>query len=380
MFSLYIHIPFCERKCIYCDFYSIENLSPLDEFLGALHGEIDRYARYGEGVTFQTIFFGGGTPSLLLPAQVDQILRHLRQVFVVEDDAEVTLETNPGTVDAEKLRGFRDAGVNRLSIGVQSFHQDELNFLGRIHDADQAERCVWLARDAGFGNINSDLIYSIPGQSLERWHETLSRALKLAPEHLSAYSLIVEDNTPLARMVRAKQVSPNPPDAEADLYELTMATMLENGYEHYEVSNYAREGYRSRHNWNYWQHGNYLGFGPSAHSFWTDKTSAIARRWWNVASVSGYNKRLMQGEFPRVSEESLSVDALMTERLFLGLRSCGLNLREFRKEFGGGLLDKHQSLIEEFVDRSIVIIDGDLLRLTSKGFLVCDEVCVRLLS
>jgi len=204
--------------------------------------------------------------------------------------------------------------------------------------------------------------------------------LKLAPEHLSAYSLIVEDNTPLARMVRAKQVSPNPPDAEADLYELTMATMLENGYEHYEVSNYAREGYRSRHNWNYWQHGNYLGFGPSAHSFWTDKTSAIARRWWNVASVSGYNKRLMQGEFPRVSEESLSVDALMTERLFLGLRSCGLNLREFRKEFGGGLLDKHQSLIEEFVDRSIVIIDGDLLRLTSKGFLVCDEVCVRLLS
>jgi len=376
--SLYIHIPFCERKCIYCDFYSIEGVSAFDGFLKALHREIEMYDRYAEGVDFRTIFFGGGTPSLLSPEEVAAILSRVRSTFSVSADAEITLETNPGTVDRDKLRGFRNAGVNRLSIGIQSFHEDELAFLGRIHDASQAEQCVHMARAAGFENVSLDLIYSLPGQSLDRWASTLKRAIALNPDHLSAYGLIVEDNTPLARMVRTKQVSPNPLDAEADLFEFTMATMQEHRYEHYEVSNYARDGRRSRHNLNYWHHGNYLGFGPSAHSFWMSHGLSEGKRWWNAASVSTYIGKLDRGEMPVASQEHLSSETMQTERLFLGLRSDGLDLRKFRDEFGG-MLDRHRPLIDELVKAEIATILGDSLHLTAKGYLVCDEVCARLM-
>ncbi len=378
MSSLYLHIPFCERKCIYCDFYSVEGLSPLSDFLSALHLEIERYARFGMGVKFNTVFFGGGTPSLLSPEQVGGILEHLHRLFDIEPDAEVTLETNPGTVDFPKLKGFKNAGVNRLSVGVQSFHDDELKFLGRIHDAEQAVECFSHARKAGFENMSLDLIYSLPGQSLARWADTLTRALALCPNHLSAYGLIVEDNTVLARLVRTKQVSPNPPETEAALFEFTMAAMLQHGYEHYEVSNYAREGCRSLHNLNYWHHGNYLGFGPSAHSFWGATHGKRGRRWWNVSSVSSYVKRIVEGELPVASEEVLSDDALITERVFLGLRSDGLDMRAFREEFGGMLLDRHQLLIRDFVDNGVASIVGDFLRLTPRGYLLCDEVSARL--
>jgi len=380
MSSLYLHIPFCERKCIYCDFYSIEGLASMDAFLDALHLEIGRYADVGSGMKFNTIFFGGGTPSLLNPEQVSAILDCLHHAFDIAPDAEVTLETNPGTVDLPKLSGFRKAGINRLSVGIQSFHEDELLFLGRIHDAAQAKECILLARKAGFENVSIDMIYSLPGQSLERWEANLNQALALSPDHLSAYGLIVEDKTPLAKLVRAKQVSPNPPESEAALFEFTMKRMNENGYEHYEVSNYARPGYRSIHNLNYWRHGSYLGFGPSAHSFWGSPRSQLGRRWWNVASVTAYVNRIREGELPIASQEMLSDDALMTERVFLGLRSDGLDMQAFRKEFGGTLLDKHSRLIEGFVESDLACIEGEVLRVTSKGYLLCDEMSARLVS
>ncbi len=377
--SLYLHIPFCEKKCLYCDFYSIENFSPMDDFLKSLHKEIDLYASYGSGVTFETIFLGGGTPSLLTPSQLESILTHLHSVFVIEPDAEITVETNPGTVTDEKLRTYKSLGVNRLSIGVQSFHNDELQFLSRIHDSNQAIRCVELARAAGFENLSVDLIFSLPGQSLARWQSNLNQAVALNTEHISAYSLIVEDNTPLARLVASKQVSPNPLETEAGMYEFTMGFLADRGFEHYEVSNYAKPGFRSRHNYNYWNHENYLSFGPSAHSFWKPAGASSGRRWWNIASISHYCERLLEGTLPLVSEEIVQTKELMNERVFLGLRSDGLDLEQFEREFGVALTHNHGPTIQQLVNEDYATLEDHRIQLTPKGFLLCDEISGRLL-
>lgn len=377
--SLYIHIPFCEKKCLYCDFYSIENQSPMEDFLSALHGEIDLYGSFGEGSTFQTVFFGGGTPSLLTPRQLESILSHLRAVFRIDYEAEVTVETNPGTVTREKLQAYRSLGVNRLSIGIQSFHDDELRFLSRIHNAHQSVQCVDFARQAGFGNIGIDLIFSLPGQSPALWQDNLTRSIALQPEHISAYSLIVEDNTPLARLVASKQVSPNPLDEEAALYELTMDVLIERGYEHYEVSNYAMPGFRSRHNYNYWNHENYLGFGPSAHSFWKQEGTLSGRRWWNSASVSAYCRKLFDRKPPLGSQEFVKAKELMNERVFLGLRSDGLDLSELEKKYHVPWSDSQREVIQHLINEKYAALEDHRLRLTSKGYLVCDEISERLL-
>ncbi|HCV43664.1 MAG TPA: coproporphyrinogen III oxidase [Bacteroidetes bacterium] len=377
--SLYVHIPFCEKKCLYCDFYSIENRSSMVDFLSALHREIEMYRSLGDGVTFETVFFGGGTPSLLSPEQLGSLLSHLHEVYKIGSDAEITVETNPGTVTTEKLRAYRLLGVNRLSIGIQSFHEDELKFLSRIHDANQALQCVRLARAAGFENLSIDLIFSIPGQTLARWKSNLNQALSLAPQHISAYSLIVEENTPLARLVASKQVSPNPVEEEAEMYEFTMKFLGSHGFEHYEVSNYARPGFRSRHNYNYWTHENYLGFGPSAHSFWKQQEAGFGKRWWNIANLSHYCERLLGNQLPLTSQEFVKARELMNERVFLGLRSDGLDLTRFEREFGVLLSDTHESTINQLINEEYAAIEDRRLRLTPKGFLLCDEISERLL-
>jgi len=377
--SLYLHIPFCERKCLYCDFYSIESLAPMEEFLAGLAVEIQSYAPRGEGTRFDTVFFGGGTPSLLTPGQLGSILSRLRSTYTIATDAEITLETNPGTVTPEKLAAFRSMGVNRLSIGIQSFRDDELQFLGRIHDSSQAVEAVRLARGAGFDNVSIDLIYSLPGQTPDRWMYTLERGLALDPQHISAYSLIVEDNTPLARMVRARQVSPNPVEAEAALFELTMRILEENGFEHYEVSNYAKPGARSRHNYSYWSHVNYLGFGPSAHSFWRSDDGRSGERWANVANVSTYSRRLRDQERPLAFEEKVGLKELVNERIFLGLRSDGIDLRRLETEFAIGLDSAQRETVRQLVQESLAVLQGDMLRLTPRGFVLCDEIAARLM-
>lgn len=378
--SLYVHVPFCERKCVYCDFYSIENTSRTAEFLQALLREIPMQAHYGSGMEFETIFLGGGTPSLLEPGELNAVLSCLRSSFSVAPDAEITVETNPGTVTQEKLSAYRELGVNRLSIGIQSFSADELHFLSRIHDADQAVQCVEMARQAGFNNINLDLIFSLPGQMLNRWEENLLKALELHPEHLSAYSLIVENHTPLFRMVQSQQVSPNPVETEAAMYERTMKILEDHGFEHYEVSNYARPGLRSRHNYNYWSHRNYLGFGPSAHSFWKNDGEEDGRRWWNIPNLSTYCTRLKNDSLPVLSEESVGRDELITERIFLGLRSDGLDVDGLQRDLGFDLLHRQQGFIGQLVNAGSAYFDGASLRLTPKGFLLCDEICGRLVA
>ena len=368
MASIYLHIPFCEHKCIYCDFYSIESLDPIETFIIALKKEIFAYAHFGKKEVIETIFFGGGTPSLLSPATIVELIDLLSGIFSIQQDAEITLETNPGTVNREKLDGFRGAGINRLSFGVQSFFDDDLRFLTRIHTAEQAKHNIRLARELGFRNINLDLIFALPNQTPGRWEDNLRQAIELETDHISAYSLIVEKGTPLARMVVAKQVSPLPLSTEAEMYEFTMEYLRNAGFEHYEVSNYAKPGFRSRHNNNYWNHSHYLGFGPSAHSFWD------RRRWWNVRNLDTYCKKLSCDQLPISGEEHLTPEQYLHEAIMLGLRSNGIHLDRLQSEHGIDLVGAHRSTIESLISEHLLVYDSRRLSVTEKGYLLCDEI------
>lgn len=377
MSSLYLHIPFCEHKCIYCDFYSIAPREAEDNyehlvrrFLDALHKEIELRAQDNSlQSTYETIFFGGGTPSLLSPSDIEAIVNHLARSFSISDNAEITLETNPGTVDVEKLRAFKSAGVNRISFGIQSFHERDLKFLTRIHDAAQAKDNIHNAFKAGFDNVSFDLIFALPGQTLEQWNSNLEQALELSPTHISCYSLIVEPNTPLHRMVESKQVNLLNLDDDAAMYERTIGFLSDAGYEQYEVSNFAKPGFKCRHNCNYWNHTNYLSFGPSAHSFWNGK------RWWNLSNVVGYSDSLSNGVLPIAGEEMLSPTQWLEETIFLGLRSEGIHLPTYAQRFKKDLLAEFKTLIDGLLKDNLASIRNNRLSLTAKGFLLCDEIC-----
>jgi len=376
--SLYIHIPFCERKCLYCDFYSVPNTQSVEDFLAALRREIFlRRDQFGSA-SFETVFFGGGTPSLLTPRQIEDVLTCLRETFRIASGAEITIETNPGTVTQESLAAFRSLGVNRLSVGIQSFHDHELAFLGRIHDRAEAFRCMDWSRNAGFENIGLDLIYSIPGQTVQQWEENLRTAVDVAPRHIAAYSLIVEDRTPLARMVEAGRVHRNSADREAAMYERTMGLLTAHGYEQYEVSNYALPGFRCRHNCAYWSHEDYLGFGPSAHSFWKSNEPRCGQRWWNVSDLSAYTDRLARDLLPVESEEDVGRRELVHERILLGLRSGGVDLERLAADLGYDLERREDPLIRRMIDEGFAAREGQLLRLTPRGFVLCDEIALRL--
>jgi oxygen-independent coproporphyrinogen-3 oxidase len=379
MASIYMHIPFCERKCLYCDFYSVESTSLMEQFVDSLLSEIGMYASYAPGVSFDTVYLGGGTPSLLPVRSLGKIFDRLRRTFTIADGSEVTMEINPGTVSKEKLERYRSLGVNRLSVGVQSFRDEDLQFLSRIHTAREADEAVAMARSAGFVNLSLDLIFSLPGQTVEDWERNLVHALRFDPEHLSAYSLVVEDETPLARLVRSGKVTPSPEPIEAAMLEFTMDFLCARGFDHYEVSNYARPGFRSRHNSSYWSHRQYLGFGPSAHSFWRRGTEGQATRWQNVPDLARYIDRIGIGGLPVSSEEVVSQRSLINERIFLGLRADGLDLASLEKDFRFVFDKRHREVIERLVRATMMEHEHGRLRLTPKGFLVCDEIAAELL-
>lgn len=379
MASLYIHIPFCEKKCLYCDFYSVEQKELIGRFCASLQKEAQMRGPAWAARTLESVYVGGGTPSLLELDLLASISALIRNSFALADGAEATLEVNPGTVTSAKLRGLRGLGFNRLSIGVQSFNDGELRFLGRIHSAREAARCVEMARAAGFQNVSVDLIYAVPGQTVASWAETLERAVLLHPEHISAYSLIVEENTPLDRMVRAGEVTLPGEQLEADLYEHTMRMLNEAGFEHYEVSNYARPGFRSRHNCGYWSHVDYIGLGPSAHSFVMEESGRRARRSRNLSSVTAYCDMLGEGKLPVDSEEHLSARELANERIFLGLRADGLDLPRLKDEYGLDLAACRQSELSGLLEGGLGVMTEGMLRLTAKGYLLCDEIARRLM-
>jgi len=378
MSGIYIHIPFCERKCIYCDFYSVENLNLIDRFTESLLKEIEIFsieADFFNDSIFDTIYFGGGTPSLLEPAQIEKILNKLSQSFKISSNPEITLETNPGTVDKRKLLEFKNLGVNRISFGVQSFFDDDLKFLGRIHTGEDAFKCVNDSFEVGFENVSIDLIFGLPGQTVEKWLENLKFAVSLNVPHISAYNLIVERGTPLHELFSLGKVEIPEDEIQAQLYERTIDFLENAGYVHYEVSNYAFEGFECRHNLKYWQYENYIGFGPSAHSFWINK------RWWNFANLNKYINALDLGKIPVANFEILDEEKMIEEFIYLCLRSKGINVARFKGKFGFEFVDGDiKDEIEELERAGYINIEDDFIKLTPKGFLLCDEIVLRLIS
>ena len=265
--SIYIHVPFCDHKCIYCDFYSIINFESRKKFLDSIKKEINNYRYLKEERLVKSVFFGGGTPSILDPDEIAFILDAISSVFNVDENAEITFESNPGTVDEAKLNEIKKTGINRLSIGVQSFDDDELKFLTRIHDRQTAINTFDLAVKSGFDNINIDLIFNLPGQTKSLWESNLAQAVKLPVTHISAYSLILERGTILNKMVLDGKIKISDSEFDADLYEYTIDFLGEHSFLQYEVSNFAKPGFKCIHNLVYWQHKEYIGLGPSAHSF-----------------------------------------------------------------------------------------------------------------
>lgn len=376
MASLYLHIPFCEKKCIYCDFYSIETLSPIDDFLQSLLREITLQNEF-HNQSIETIFFGGGTPSLLSSQQFEMILHHLDNYFHIAPHAEITVECNPGTVNKEKLNAYHSLGINRLSFGAQSFFDDYLQFLSRIHNAQEAKQAILLAHRAGFDNINLDLIFSLPQQTIQKWEQNLLQAVLLEPTHISAYSLMVEPNTPLHRLVAAKQVTVLPSEEDAEMYMFTMDFLEIHGYEQYEVSNYGKKNYHCQHNKNYWNHSNYISFGPSAHSFWNNDEM---KRWLNIANISTYNQQLTENKLPLAGSETLTRQQLFEEAIMLGLRSEGIDLFFIEQHFGKNVVHDITTVLQQNFPPELFIIGNTKIRLTKKGYLFCEEIAEQLIS
>jgi oxygen-independent coproporphyrinogen-3 oxidase len=369
--GIYIHIPFCQSKCGYCDFYSSTDIQFRTHFIKALEKEIETYAQnYISKEPFDTIYIGGGTPSLLLSSELSKIVEKLHKHFALQTDIEVTLEINPGTVDIKTLKLLRSIGINRLSIGIQSFFDQELRFLGRIHTSIQAEECIRLARECGFQNINVDLIYAIPDQRKTDWAYSLRKALLFTPEHIAAYNLKFEKGTPFYASVIKGEFRELNDNQESEFYEFTHRLLSNAGYHHYEVSNFAKsEDTVSRHNCKYWNHVDYLGLGPSAHSFWQNK------RWSNVKSLNAYIHKINLGKMPIVFREELNGKDLMFEYIFLKLRTYrGINLHNFQKLFGKHFCHQYQEEIKLLLGDNWAVLDNGNFKLTQRGMLICDEI------
>ena len=367
--GLYLHIPFCSSRCSYCDFATGFYQAELAErYVNALIREIASTDCAGQLV--DTIYFGGGTPSLLQPEQLDRILSVLKNRFIVDEAAEITLEINPGSATREKLQDFRSLGVNRASFGAQTFHDQELAKLGRSHTSADALKTFAELRRAGFANISFDLIAGLPGQTLAGWQSNIRQALELQPEHLSFYLLEVHSGTPLAEHIR-RGIQPEPDDdLAAVMYEWMLEHASAAGYEHYEISNLCHPGFHSRHNVKYWTAAPYYGFGCSAHSY-----DGGTRRWSSHRDVLKYVETVENGESAVVEEQQLSKTDVRAEALFLGMRMMhGIDLSRYRDSFGVDLRSEHSEDLDRFRKAGLVEFDGETLRLTRTGALLSNEV------
>ena len=390
--SLYLHVPFCSLKCSYCDFNSYAKLDDLvPDFVDALCTELALWAPIVRGRPVETVFFGGGTPSLLPLPHIERILATLRKHYALADGSEITLEANPGTADRDFFAGILAAGVNRLSIGFQSLHDDELVALDRIHSAAEAVQCYHWARDAGFHRINVDLIYGLPGQPVASWQETVERAVELAPDHVSAYALTVEDGTKLAYDVEHGTVPPPDSYLQAEMYEWAGQRPSEAGYQQYEISNWSRPGEECRHNLVYWRNGEWLALGPGAHSHWG------GHRFADVYSPRQYI-RLVAATVEEPPPAKASPAAVLTamrqvtfidpqpaalqmaDTAILALRlNAGLDLGAFERRFGRRFEDVYAEALAETLEMGLLERENGRLRLTDRGRYLANEVFVRLL-
>ncbi|MGA8181540.1 MAG: radical SAM family heme chaperone HemW [Desulfobacterales bacterium] len=379
--GLYIHIPFCSKKCSYCDFYSITDLSLQPLFADALISEMNMIGK--TGLVYDTLYIGGGTPSVLDDVVLEKIIDAAGQYFHILSNAETTLEVNPGTATLNQFINYRKAGVNRISIGIQSFNPKNLDFLGRIHSAIDAETAVKWAQKAGFENIGLDLIYGIPGQTNESWLKDLQTAVKLRPQHLSCYMLSYEPGTPLHMDLQNHAFKPLPEQHVCKLYETTVTFLNTHHYVQYETSNFAQEAvdsrgtksaltYASRHNMKYWNFAPYIGLGPSAHSFMDQK------RFWNHSDVQKYIQELAASRLPRAGEESLIREQQWIEAVYLGLRQTkGIAVGAFDKKFGVNFNARYAAIISDFQEKGLIKSSKDRCALTPKGMLYLDSIAAQ---
>ena len=370
--GLYVHIPFCSAICNYCNFNrGLFDAGLKEQYVSALLREI---ASQADGVPADTIYFGGGTPSLLEPGDVEAIVAACRRAFSVSVDAEITLEANPETVTPERLAGFLAAGVNRLSFGVQSFRDQELQRLTRLHSAARASDAFVIARRAGFDNISLDLMMWLPQQTIPQWLESVDALIGLAPDHASLYILELYPNAPLREAMARGQWSLAPDDDAADMYLEAMTRLDAAGYQQYEISNVARPGRESRHNLKYWTDGEWLGFGCGAHS------TRRGVRWKNLSSTTEYIAAVASGGLLVVERRVLSAREALEEALFTGLRLArGIDVDAVKARYGVDVWDFYRRQLEQFREAGVLIYDGRLLRLSRAGMLLANEIMARFL-
>ena len=366
--NLYIHIPFCMRKCIYCDFFSV----PYDEdlalrYIKAMTREID--LRRGTVGELKTIYIGGGTPTAMPASLLLSLIQKIKSSFTTFLGAEITIEANPGTVDRGSIRTLADAGVNRFSLGVQSFDDNTLKLLGRVHTFEDVLKSVSAVKASPIENFSMDLIYGIPGQTVDEWKKTVNTAIEITPQHISAYELTPERGTPLfEKMMKGEMEKPDE-ETIIEMYYHALDRLAEVGYRHYEISNFAQPGFECRHNLNYWNRGQYVGIGASAHSFIGD------RRVKNTKDLNTYLDDLAEGRLPIEESTEISCEDAIKEFIFLGLRKTeGLDVRMFREELGIDILKASEELVEE----GLLVFDDDHVRATMKGIVISNTVIAKL--
>lgn len=378
-FALYIHVPYCFHKCPYCDFntYAVATI-PEKEYISALLAELDfRASEKGwRGREVQTIFFGGGTPSLFSPSSIRKVISTINRLFPVSEEVEVSLEANPGTITSDSLLGFREAGINRLSIGAQSFSQESLKRLGRMHTPDQVVMGVENARSVGFRNISLDLIYGIEEQSTIDLKNDLRQALELNPDHISAYGLTIEKGTPFYSRFKKGSLKLPSEDTTLEMMEILSCDLKSAGFNRYEISNFSKPGKEARHNLAYWSCSDYLGLGAGAHSFLAKVTTQLTgTRWSNYALPAKYIKTAQSQGAADSWHDQLSKDDLMFEFFFLGLRKIkGVSLVEFSERFGERAETIYYPTLQLLMEQGLVLSHSGILYLTDKGLLLTDSV------
>ena len=381
--GLYLHIPFCAQRCVYCDFYFTTTRRDFSSFVEALCAELRAYAETcAADAPLETVYFGGGTPSLLSPAEMERILRTVRTYFDAGGVQETTLELNPGDVDLDYLRTLRALGIDRLSIGVQSFYAADLQWMNRSHTAEEAAAIIPLARKADFDNFSVDLIFGLPEQPDEYWKANLEKVARFEVPHLSTYGLTLEEKTPFFNQVERGLVQPASEEVMEARFRHTMDYLRARGYEHYEISSFAQPGRRARHNQKYWQHDTVLAAGPSAHAFrWTGDEERPAMRWSNVAHLRRYEELLRQRRLPLAEREPLALPALADEYVMLRLRTAdGLDLGRLRARYGRDLRAEQSGTLDRLAADGYLEIDNATLCLTDRGKMVCDTVTAALLA
>ena len=368
MAGLYLNIPFCKQACHYCDFHFSTNQEKKSEMIHAFVREIELQKDYLNGEVINTIYFGGGTPSLLSPEELRLLMDAIRKYFSVSSSSEITLEANPDDLTKEKLHQLKESGINRLSIGIQSFDDEVLQFLNRVHDSKAAANCVELARTAGFENISIDLIYAIPKQDHQAWAKNIERALALKPNHISSYSLTIEEKTAFGRWAASGKLKVMDDEFAATQLIMLVDKLEEKGFEQYEVSNFALPGFQSQHNSSYWTQQKYLGIGPSAHSY------NGGSRQFNISNNHLYLKSIGKNSVP-ATIEVLTQAEMINDYLLTTLRtSWGANLITLKEKFNFNLMAEHESYIKSLAAKGLAQIENEMLILTKAGKLFADKI------